>query len=1026
MLPKPSSCFTGRPGSVSREQLIQLQQTADFTTELPPAAEPCPLSSISSGFSRPEGSGENGVLVLAEALGQHEAEAGLPLRPYAQAGSVFDRAVRAVGLNRNSFRIFNTVNCRPPNDWLAGASWEYDAIQHCKQHVDQVARGMDLKLVLALGSTACREQTGWAGHKKGLSFIRGFALDSPTWRRPDGRPVPVLSTYHPSFLARGKTNLTGVFQDDILNAFRLAQLDGRWSRPDLSNFRIQPPVDWCNRWASEVEAHLEWDITYDIETRESLIANDESEVRATGRGMVTITPTDMDSNPESGVTSEEIMEEMSEAGNLGGPVEFRTEITQIQFSVRPGMAVVVPWSAEYRPFIHRMMKTRNRKFGFNCYGFDDPLLMGAGVEYGSHPHDLMWMWHHWQPDLPRGLQYVSSFFIPEYLPWKHLADSDEGFYGGCDVDAPQRIKEGLEKRLREKNLWWAYERHVYALWISLRSASIRGWPVDQVAQTELKEAITVEQHKLFAELQAMVPAELRKLAPAKGYRSEKVALKAYQAAWKKIQENHPDMEWERYEIWQQRSLWIEEKLKKKELLAQQAAGSAVTTRTTQVTRWFRQKPFLPGSSQQMVAYLKLKKYAVPMDPKKKRPTTAKKEILKLAVKHEDRFLQKSVEFKEFHKIRSTYMWQLDDNTTFQPVEPITTPEQQAAWDRIRMVHTQFTYAPGTGQLSSRAPNIQNQPKNGMLAKKHRKTVRAKPGYRLIELDYTAYHALTLGFEAKDPTYMWIAARDIHSFVAGHLLKVPGYEKWRDLATRQDEELTQILKWWKRREEKEFHGARGPVAFKWYRDFKAKPAILGIGFGLGDTKLWLMNEESYASKKEAGATRGMIKELFPKVFAFQDWAREEAYQQKCLISKHRYIRWFWDVYRWQRLEPGVDWRKSSDIRRGNDGEVYRKVWGNDSEAAIAFLPANDAFGHMKEVMIDMEAAGLMERYGFINNIHDALVFHCPIKLAEECVETIRPIMERKSLVLKNAVVPDGLSCGVEASWGENWAEMELVH
>ena len=98
----------------------------------------CPLYNAGSGFSRPEGHCTNGVLLVGEALGYHEAEAGLPFRPYADAGHVLERAIVSLGMSREQFGIFNIVNCRPPSNELTGASYEDEAINHCKTHFKAV------------------------------------------------------------------------------------------------------------------------------------------------------------------------------------------------------------------------------------------------------------------------------------------------------------------------------------------------------------------------------------------------------------------------------------------------------------------------------------------------------------------------------------------------------------------------------------------------------------------------------------------------------------------------------------------------------------------------------------------------------------------------------------------------------------------------------------------------------------------------------------------------------------------------
>ncbi len=93
--------------------------------------------------------------------------------------------------------------------------------------------------------------------------------------------------------------------------------------------------------------------------------------------------------------------------------------------------------------------------------------------------------------------------------------------------------------------------------------------------------------------------------------------------------------------------------------------------------------------------------------------------------------------------------------------------------------------------------------------------------------------------------------------------------------------------------------------------------------------------------------------------------------------------------------------------------------------MAFLPANDAFCHIKEVMLRLEAHGRLARYGLINQIHDALLFECPTQLLEECIVTIKDKMERPSVVLVGDICPGGLAVEVGVSTGRPWNEMTEV-
>src|SRR5216684_2691659 len=94
---------------------------------------------------------------------------------------------------------------------------------------------------------------------------------------------------------------------------------------------------------------------------------------------------------------------------------------------------------------------------------------------------------------------------------------------------------------------------------------------------------------------------------------------------------------------------------------------------------------------------------------------------------------------------------------------------------------------------------------------------SQPGNILTEWDFKSCHIITLGFLAEDLNYMRLGRLDMHSFVAGHFLKLwNGFEIFKE----SDEELLARFKWLK----------SDPVR-KRVRDDQAKHGILGIGNGL---------------------------------------------------------------------------------------------------------------------------------------------------------------------------------------------------
>jgi DNA polymerase I-like protein with 3'-5' exonuclease and polymerase domains len=176
--------------------------------------------------------------------------------------------------------------------------------------------------------------------------------------------------------------------------------------------------------------------------------------------------------------------------------------------------------------------------------------------------------------------------------------------------------------------------------------------------------------------------------------------------------------------------------------------------------------------------------------------------------------------------------------------------------------------------------------------------------------------------------------------------------------------------------------------------------------MGYRKLYDMNKESFDNQSDAKRTIDMLDGCFPVTKKWRDAIRQKAHDQGYLVSRHGYIRYFWEVFRFSNGE----WTKG----------------GDDSESAIAFLPANDAFGEIKDRMLVISEAGLDERYGMINNIHDSLLFECPNDLVDEAKPRIRLIMETRSEILISPIVaPHGLSVEVDVQAGEDWAHIKGV-
>lgn len=898
----------------------------------PPECRGCPLDrqAGTQGFSQPEGNGTLGVFIFGEALGEREAREGKPFRPYAQAGSLFERVVKMCGLDRQQFRIYNIVNCRPPRDYLDGAPWELGAVNHCAVHRNRAVAEARPKVILALGNVPLRFLTGHTGKSRGISYMRGYVLPSLDWGG-----IPVVPSFHPSFIKRGKQAFINVLAHDIRKAVAVAQ--DRFSdyclTPDLdaSNFVsyiTKPTPDDLRSYYQRAMDNQGACLTFDIETNNSMFVDEDAD--------------------------DEVELEIK-AG----------QITQIQFSLGPGEAIAVPWVEPFRSIAIDMLQLPHLKAAHNGWRFDLPVLKREHVKVAGVVHDTRWMWHHLQPDLPAHLQFVGSFYGMPF-PWKHLAAYDESFYGCADADVLSRIMQKLPQQMESKGVWNGYARQIRGLEPILINMSRRGIPVDNDIRLQFDKRLKEEQEKVRSDIQALWPAQLVKYHPEKGY--VRPPVDKYYHDHKKGEPCNG----------------LCGPLVQRDFTALLANENQATMFGDQpIIRWCRPIPFNPGSGDQIIEYLKFRGIPVPTKHKSTTETAEENELLKLIArlqrepKKRNRgpdiaLLKGRLEYMELQKMRGTYV---------------------QGWipDAKGFVHPIYNYGTAVGQLASKNPNGQNFPKRSKLAKEMRRMIRAKPGHKIVEIDFSSFHAVTLAFEAQSPNWMRLARSDIHSFTTAHFLHLPERDK---LLEWPDDQLTDYLAW-----VKETHRET--------RDNKAKHAILGVGNGLGYRKLYSQYSEYFEDQNESKALLDTIRGIFPEVFIYQNRRRREAHDATYLVSKWGYIRWFFDVMHW-------------------DAKQQDMVPGDDSEAALCFHHVNDAFGHKKEQMLWLLANEYDERWQYFNDIHDSFMFHCPNALVDECLGLCHDQMTKRSPVLIDPVTsPTGLWVDVEASVGDDWQSLEKV-
>lgn len=313
--------------------------------------------------------------------------------------------------------------------------------------------------------------------------------------------------------------------------------------------------------------------------------------------------------------------------------------------------------------------------------------------------------------------------------------------------------------------------------------------------------------------------------------------------------------------------------------------------------------------------------------------------------------------------------------------------------------------------NSKSPNIFNGIKRGrtpeqkLRVKAFNSMQQAEEGHLLVNLDLKSFHAQTMACEVGNADYLRLTKLDQHSFTTCHFIKHP---ERHNLLKMSDGDLKGFFKEMKNDLVPRYKGPVGLMTFKEVRDGKTKSAGLGIGFGMQGRKLYQMYQEDFESEAEAKAISNLIRlELFDGAIGkWQEKVKAQAADEGFLLSKYGAIRRFYDVERWSHKDQ-------------------RMMGGDQAEQAIAFLPASNAFGYMRDVQLELDGLGYLDRFEMINSVYDSIQIHPLANEVEEAVELIRPFMERPSKVLVYPVCPNGLSVEVDASVGPNLDEMEEI-
>jgi uracil-DNA glycosylase family 4 len=158
--------------------------------------EKCRLSEGRTRVVFGAGNPDADLVFIGEAPGYHEDQQGIPF--VGRAGELLTKIIKAMQFERSEVYICNIIKCRPPEN----RDPYHDEVEQCEPYLMRQIEILEPKVIVCLGRHAT---TTLLRNVQGISYVRG------KWQKFQG--IPVMPTYHPSYLLRSPAQKAKVWDD---------------------------------------------------------------------------------------------------------------------------------------------------------------------------------------------------------------------------------------------------------------------------------------------------------------------------------------------------------------------------------------------------------------------------------------------------------------------------------------------------------------------------------------------------------------------------------------------------------------------------------------------------------------------------------------------------------------------------------------------------------------------------------------------------------------------------------------------
>jgi uracil-DNA glycosylase len=152
----------------------------------------CTLKSNATNMVFSDGNPKSKIMLIGEAPGSSEDQEGLPF--VGRAGSLLDKMLASIELDRKSVYISNIINYRPPENRRPTEEEMSRYLPFIRKHIELI----NPKILVLLGSTA---MNALIGSDVVISKVRGQWIEKEFGQCK----TSVIVTFHPAFLMRQPT-----------------------------------------------------------------------------------------------------------------------------------------------------------------------------------------------------------------------------------------------------------------------------------------------------------------------------------------------------------------------------------------------------------------------------------------------------------------------------------------------------------------------------------------------------------------------------------------------------------------------------------------------------------------------------------------------------------------------------------------------------------------------------------------------------------------------------------------------------